>query len=211
MKSSLFIKIVLGFVVFLLPYTVSVARTNNITELESYIDNVLSEGYKIFNDNTLSEYQKIDKTKSFIKKYFYLGWMAKSSLGRNRRSLSKQKIEEFSHVYSNFIIETYSELSSSHDGEKAIIKQVIEIDDSLFIVSTEIVRPGRPRAYKVEYLVHKINSDNGKSSYLLGDVITEGVSMLNSQQAEFGNVIAEEGIDALISDLRKRSLSNEES
>ena len=39
-------------------------------------------------------------------------------------------------------------------------------------------------------------------------MITEGVSILNSQQTEFDNVISNNGIDALISNLKEKLSKN---
>ena len=41
-----------------------------------------------------------------------------------------------------------------------------------------------------------------QNPYKVADIITEGVSILNSQQSEFNNIISNQGIDALIDDLK---------
>lgn len=52
----------------------------------------------------------------------------------------------------------------------------------------------------VKYLIR------GVGSLKVYDIITEGVSLINSQQAEFMNILSSRGYDALISDLKAKSL-----
>ena len=73
----------------------------------------------------------------------------------------------------------------------------------MFIVNIAITSTERELPLKVDYLVRKYDQD-GEIKYLIGDVITEGISMLNSQKAEFASVITSQGIDILISELKKR-------
>ena len=73
----------------------------------------------------------------------------------------------------------------------------------MFIVNMEILRPSGQPPIKVDYLVHKINS-NKEDPYRIGDIITEGISILNSQQAEFHSVISSRGIESLIDELNNR-------
>jgi ABC-type transporter MlaC component len=54
--------------------------------------------------------------------------------------------------------------------------------------------------------VHKLENAK-KSTYKIDDIITEGVSILNSQKSEFNNIIINQGIDALIDDLKGKLVS----
>ncbi len=175
-------------------------RINNITE---YVGRLIDNGYNIFHDKTISETEKTAKITKLISSHLYLDWMAKYTLGRHRRTLSKEKINEFCKVYSQFVITSYTDLSVTYGGRKAILKKIRKIDDNMFIVNMEIARPNGQQSIKMDYLVHQI-SNNIKDTYQIADIITEGISILNSQQAEFNSVISNQGIDALINDLRSR-------
>lgn len=175
--------------------------------LKDYIDGVVQQGYDIVNDKSLSEQQKREKSASVIKTYLYLDWMAKHALGRHKKKLSEAKMKEFTAVYSAFVVKAYADIAANYKGEKAIIKNVKKIDDNLFIVSSEFLKPGSQSPIKVEYLVHKIEG-NKNQPYLVGDIIAEGVSTLNSQQGEFNSVISSHGVDYLIEDLKNRIASN---
>ncbi|MGV2432156.1 MAG UNVERIFIED_CONTAM: ABC transporter substrate-binding protein [Rickettsiaceae bacterium] len=68
------------------------------------------------------------------------------------------------------------------------------------MVKTHIVKnAGDP--IRVDYLVY----DNA-GNYKVRDIITEGISLVNSQRSEYNDVIENHGIEYLISELKKRSL-----
>ena len=195
----------ISFTIFLFIFYISSAYANSeVQELKVYVENLIDKGYEIFNDQNLSNTERTDKSRRLIRSHLHLDWMAKYTLGRHRRVVSKNKIAEFSKIYSQFVVKAYTDLSTSYNGEKAVLKRIRQINDDMFIVNTEILRPGGQLPIKVDYLVHKI--ENGiEDIYLIGDIITEGISILNSQQAEFNSVISNRGIDALIVDLKSRT------
>lgn len=179
---------------------------DEVAELRQHAEKLIDEEYQNFNDSTLSADQKKANTREFIAKNLDLEWMAHYSLGRNRKTISKQKLNEFIRVYSKFVIKTYTELSTSYSGEKAVLKKIKQIDDDRFIANMEIVKPNGQPPIRVDYLVNETTDPNNR--FLIGDIITEGISILNSQQAEFNSVISSHGIDALIADLKNRTESH---
>ena len=188
----------------------STQASQDTNDLKIYIETLIDEGYTTFNDPKLSDAQKNTTARELIRSHLYLDWMANYALGRHRRSISSAKLDEFIKVYSQFVIKAYSDLSSSYSGEKAVLKNIRQTEDDMFIINMEILRPSGQSPIKVDYLVHKIDG-NKKDPYRISDIITEGISILNSQQAEFNSVISTRGIDSLIDELRNRTYSKKES
>ncbi|MFK7967758.1 MAG: phospholipid-binding protein MlaC [Rickettsiaceae bacterium] len=184
-------------------YIAPVNAQDDVEKLKVYVDNLITQGYDIVNDPTLTEDQKITRSSALISANLYLDWMAQYSLGRNKRSLSTQKMQEFTEVYSKFVVRAYAELSKNYSGVKAAIKKVTKVTDNAFIINMEILTTGSDIPVKVDYLVHKLTKTK-QTSYKVGDIITEGVSILNSQQSEFNSIISNQGIDALIDNLKEK-------
>ncbi len=198
-------------IILMLLFSVSSTQASQDTnDLKIYIETLIDEGYTTFNDPKLSDAQKNTTARELIRSHLYLDWMANYALGRHRRSISSAKLDEFIKVYSQFVIKAYSDLSSSYSGEKSVLKNIRQIEDDMFIINMEILRPSGQSPIKVDYLVHKIDG-NKKDPYRISDIITEGISILNSQQAEFNSVISTRGIDSLIDELRNRTYSKKES
>lgn len=181
------------------------AKTDNMEQLlRDYVTTLINEGYELFNDPTITKIEREKKVEKLLRENLYLEWMAKYSLGRHRRTLSKEKIAEFVEVYSKFVVKAYVDLTQHYKGETATLKAVRKFDDDMFIVYLEIEKPGSNSPIRVDYLVHQIMKKNGNFSFMVADIITEGISILNSQQAEFNSIITNQGIDALIANLKEK-------
>lgn len=183
------------------------ASEEDTKKLKLYVEDLIHQSSVLLQDQTLSEQARRKKTREMISSHLYLDWMAKYTLGRHRRAISEAQLKEFVTVYSMFVVKAYADLTANYKGETAVLTNIKQIDQDLFIVNSEFVRPGSQSPVKVDYLVHKIEG-NKENPYLIGDIITEGISILNSQQSEFNSVISSHGIDWLIADLKKRAQSN---
>jgi len=192
---------------FFINADIALARGNKSDEavsLKAYTEKLISEGYDVMNDPAVSREDRLKFSEQFVRKNLYFPWMAKYTLGRYRKTISNDKIEEFTEIYSKFVIQAYTDLAKNYNGQKAVVKDVRVVDENLFMVESEIIKPGASSAIRVEYLVHKLDLPQNQEPYRVGDVITEGVSILNSQQAEFANILADQGIDALIENLKNK-------
>jgi phospholipid transport system substrate-binding protein len=196
---------VIFLVINMLCHTALGASEADVQDLRTYVQGIVEQGYDIVNDNKLSDQQKREKSSNLIRSRLHLDWMAKYALGRHRRGMTEAKIQEFIKAYSLFVVKAYADVAANYKGEKAVIKNIKQIDEDLFIVNSEFIKPGAQSPIKVDYLVHK--TEGKPNSYLVGDVITEGISILNSQQSEFNSVISSHGVDWLIEDLKRRAAS----
>lgn len=180
----------------------SAAKTN--ANIEQYVDGLVEKVSKMLNDSTISEEQKIKKSRQLMAENLDLEWMAKYSLGRHRKELDMLQLKDFVKIYSSYVIRSYSDLVRNYKGEKAVIKKVSQLDDGEYIVKTEVIQGGSS-PIKVDYLVRDIGAAKGKKSNLkISDIITEGVSMINSQQAEFNSTFSNEGFDGLMKQLKQK-------
>lgn len=184
-------------------FTSPACASSDTEDLRKYVENLINEEYELVHDSTLTESQRYKKTSELIQSHLHLDWMAKYTLGSNRRIISDDKIAEFTKVYSKFVVKVYADITNNYNGEKAVLKNIKQVDDDMFIVNTEIVRPSGQQPVKVDYLIHKLENQSN-NPYRVGDIITEGISILNSQQSEFNSVISSRGIDTLIVELKRK-------
>jgi phospholipid transport system substrate-binding protein len=168
------------------------------TALHHYVNDLVNDGLNILNDKNLSQELKIIKTKELIINNLDLTWMAKFTLGNYRKTLAPEQIKQFIEIYSRYVSKAYADLVKNYKGQQAEVKQIRAIDKGQFMVTMSI------NNIKVEYLVHQVNYNNA-SNLKVSDVITEGVSLITSQQAEFMNILSSSGFDNLIKELAKKS------
>lgn len=189
--------------IFIFSY-IQLAYANNEEEnLKAYINSLIINGYNIINDKSLTDNKKNELSNRLIHNNLHLDWMAEHTLGHHKKNLSAKKIKEFTEIYSRFIIQTYTNILRNYTAIEVVIKTVNKINNSTFIVDVEIFKQDSNLPIRVEYLVHKV-ANNSKNAYNIGDIIMEGISILNSQQVEFDSILSKGGIDSLITNLKRK-------
>ncbi len=181
----------------------SMASSATPPELNKYVGYLVKTGSDVLNDDSLGEETKVKKVRELLAENLDLRWMAKYTLGRHRIGLGGDKLEEFVSIYSEYVVKSFSNLIKNYKGEKTLVQKVLTLRDNEFLVKTEITKTdGRPPV-KVDYLVKDL--EPGPTFKLkVSDIITEGVSMVNSQQSEFNGIINTSGFEALMSELKKK-------
>jgi phospholipid transport system substrate-binding protein len=171
--------------------------------VNQYVDKLVSDAQIVLNNPRLTDEERGNKSKALIAANLDLNWMAKYTLGRYKKQLTEVEQQEFIRSYSQYVIKTYADLIKNYKGEKATIKQVETLDVNEFIVKTEVTKTNGQPPIKVDYLVKNI-ANNTPAKFLIADVITEGISMINSQKSEFGSILTNNDIAALIATLKKK-------
>ena len=173
--------------------------------LSNYVNTMMNQFLSIAKDTRLNDEAKTKKVRGMLMTNLDFDWMGKFVLGRYRRGLSPAQVSDFTNVYKLYLTKTYSESVKNYKGEKIEVKGVQKISDQEYVVKTLIIKTNHdPLA--VDYLVRQFGNGGGVS-YKVFDVVTENVSMLNSQQAEFGGVISSSSLDKLKADLAQKSVN----
>lgn len=165
---------------------------------DNYVNQLIKDGLEVFNDQNLTQDAKIAKSKKLILVNLDLDWMAKFTLGVYRRNLTPEQIKQFTEVYGNYVSKVYADLVKNYHGQQPKVEQVRILDKGEFMVEMLI------GTAKVNYLVRQKDASD-KTSFKVSDVITEGVSLISSQQSEFMNILSNSGFDTLIDELMKKS------
>lgn len=169
------------------------------TEIQNYVHTLMNKSLNVLNDQTTDLSTKTSQVKSMLASNMDTNWMARFTLGRIIKSLSDKEVTDFINTYNNYVISSYAKTVSLYKGEKVEILSVQNMDDEFSIVKTQ-VHKNDGNFINVNYLVHKVSGQ-----YKVCDVITEGISLINSQKAEYGSVIASSSISSLISDLKQKT------
>jgi phospholipid transport system substrate-binding protein len=168
-------------------------------ELGDYVNGLLQNFFTIAKDANLNEDKKVEMVRSLLSQNLDFDWMAKFTLGRYRKGLSASEIDSFSEVYKKYLLTTYGNAVRQYKGQDVRIKAVQAINDAEFVVKTLIIKASQ-EPLGVDYLVRQ-----GAQGYRVFDVVTEGVSLINSQQSEFASVISNNSLGSLKSDLASKS------
>lgn len=171
--------------------------------VSAYVDELMQHTLSVLRDDKVSLEDKIKKSEALMSQNLDLKWMSKFVLGKYRRSLKPEEIESFTDLYSKFIIKSYSKITGLYKKEQTL-KLVSEspISDNEYIVKTTLNAPGLD-PIRVDFAIRKLED----AKYKVFDIIAEGISLINSNQAEFANIISNSGFKGLMEDITSK-LSN---
>ena len=165
------------------------------SNIENYVHKLMNESLAVLNNDSMSHEAKTTKVRQMLDNDMDTNWMGRFTLGRIIKTLSETQATSFITTYRSYVINSYARAVSMYKGEKVEIISVQKMDEEFSIVKTQ-VHKSDGNLINVNYLVHELNGQ-----FKVCDVITEGISLINSQKAEYGSVIAGSSIDTFIEDL----------
>jgi phospholipid transport system substrate-binding protein len=122
-------------------------------------------------------------------------------LGRYWRRASEAEREEFTGLFEDLIVATYSRKFSDYSGQILKVEAIREEDDRMAAVASRILRQaGEP--IQIDWRLLRRGE-----SWRIVDVVVEGMSMVLSQRSEYAAVIKSDGgrIQGLLAKLREKT------
>ncbi|MDX2050416.1 MAG: ABC transporter substrate-binding protein [Rickettsiaceae bacterium] len=181
-------------------FTILLMFANNSfanSEVSAYVDHLLKKTLSILRNNELGTEEKISISQNLIEQNMDLPWMSKFVLGKYRRSLTEDQISQFTKLYSSYIVKSYANAVRFYKPEQTIsIRSQSPISKDEYVVKTFLNSPNAD-PIRIDYVIRKFDGDKFK----VFDIVTEGISLINSNQAEFGNVISNSSFEKLLEDL----------
>ena len=167
---------------------------------DDFIRTVGQQAIDSLTGKDLSDDQRQARFRDILNRTFEVPLIARFTLGRFWRRISKQQRKEYIGLFEDFIVLAYTALFSNYSGESFTVGKVREVNKSDVLVQSELALKDR-RKIVVFWRVR------GKSDFKIIDVIVEGVSMVITQRDEFSAIIDQNGgkIDGLLAALRKKT------
>lgn len=139
----------------------------------------------------------------------YVDWVyaSKRVLGRALQDTTAEQRQEFYSVFRDYLIATYGRAFTAYDESKHTVEfgdaRRFEKGSRMVEVHTRVVEAGTGRPpIRMDF---KMRYDKDEELWKAYDLVVEGVSLLNSKQAEIAQVIRTRGIDGTIELLREKA------
>jgi phospholipid transport system substrate-binding protein len=152
--------------------------------------------------------QREARFRELLRENFDIQRIARFSLGRYARRVSRDQMREFTALFEDMTVLTYSELFASYAGQKLKVKKSIGAPgDKYVVVISEIRLPGGGQPIRLDWQVHVAGNN-----FAVVDIRVEGASMAVAQRAEFKSFLDRNKGDmaALIDALRNRVATQRE-
>ena len=122
------------------------------------------------------------------------------SLGKHRKNLSDDKKMEYSKVFKNYFLNSFSSRLAEYSNPVIEVDTKEKINENYTIVSSTLAGTDKRPAIKIDWRIYTKNPEKP----LIRDLIIEGLSLARTQKEEFNSIIqSNDGdINALFSNLK---------
>lgn len=177
-------------------------KSDNITaeEAENFISEVTRAGISFLEDKSLSEKEKKEKFRTFLKQNFDLVTIGRFALGKYWRSSSTDQKKEYLNLFEDMVVNVYSKRFGEYDNQNITVTKAKPQGKKDFVVNSKIIQNAGPEI-DLDWRVRKKKSGEIK----IIDISVEGISMSLTQRSDFSSVIQRGGgkIDVLLNHLKK--------
>lgn len=124
---------------------------------------------------------------------------------KNFPNTTKEQRKEFAQVFLEYLITSYAQVFTLYNNQLVEFEPAKKIENQKIVaVNTKIIEPGRD-PINISFRVRFIKKTNEWKAY---DMVAEGVSLLDSKQAELTGLIRQKGIEHVTGMLKEKSDRN---
>lgn len=165
---------------------------------QDFIAKMGDRGINFLGNQSMSMEAKKAEFNKLLSDSFDMATIGRFSLGANWKSATPAQQEEYQRLFKQMIIKVYSKRFSDYKGQKFEVRSSRKDNDKDSTVTSYIIPTDGPQV-RVDWRVR-----NKGGSYKVVDIIVEGVSMAQTQRADFSSVIQRGGggIEPLLKHLR---------
>ncbi len=197
------IPLVAGIVLLLGVMSAAPAVSTELTDgAKGFISKLADEAIDKLTKTDLTPAQREDRFREIINEYADFKTVARWVLGRqywSKASESQQK--EYLSLFEDLMVVTYAGRFRDYGGETLDIKTVKPISDEEALVMSSLQRPNADKPVNIDWRVR-----GGGEKFRIIDIMIEGLSMAQTQRAEFSSFLRNNSgdIGALLKNLRGR-------
>ena len=167
-------------------------------EAKAYVLTVSNKVLDIISNKKMSQDTKQTKLIKLFEQTVDTKWIGHFVLGRYYRTATAAQKKKYDDVYHEFLIRSYVPRFKEYKGQKFEITETQVDSKNEYVVKTNILSDNEA-PIRVDY---RVRDDGG--TFHITDIISEGVSLINTQRSEFGSVVSREGMDYLLDQLKQR-------
>ena len=186
--------------IYLLFFFLTFLITNKAFTIEPdvFVQSTVNKAAETLSSNASIE-EKVQTLKDIAKETVDVRGIGFYSLGAHRKGLSKDKLNEYEKVFTEYFLKSFSSRLSEYSNPMIKVNSKKKINDNYTIVSSTLVATDTRPEVKIDWRIYTKNPDN----LLIRDLIIEGLSLARTQKEEFSSIInSNDGkIEALIKNL----------
>ncbi|WP_340680838.1 ABC transporter substrate-binding protein [Paraglaciecola sp.] len=123
-------------------------------------------------------------------------------LGKQFRSVPKDKIPEFVDEFKQYLISNFAMVLASYGGQELLFEPVKDPENQKDMTVKAIIRKAGTPDIHISFKLRKSKQTQEWKTY---DLVAEGISLLSSKQSEFASLIRQQGIQAVIDEMKNKN------
>lgn len=166
---------------------------------QDFIAQMGDRGINFLGNTAMSDDAKKAEFSKLLNESFDMTTIGRFSLGANWKVATPAQQQEYQKLFRQMIVKVYSKRFSDYEGQKFDVRSSRKDNATDSLVTSYIVPASGPEV-RVDWRVR-----NKGGVYKVVDIIVEGVSMAQTQRADFASVIQRGGgnVETLLQQLRK--------
>ncbi|VAY87488.1 Putative periplasmic protein [hydrothermal vent metagenome] len=191
----------LNIFLFFITITVSLC-SSELTTIKTEFQKVSQEIISVVQNKKLMKNDRNNIIIKTIVPMFDFELMAKLSLGKQWKKITKTKQNKFIELYVKRMKKSYSSKIDKYTNEKIVINSIKKVKRNRVVLNTSLLNDGD--SLEVIYKFYKPNiQKKEKQAWLVYDVVISGVSIVRTDKAQFKAVLKDNSIDELMDRLNK--------
>jgi phospholipid transport system substrate-binding protein len=134
---------------------------------------------------SISKEDKMNELKMIAKDTVDIRGIGLYTLGSFRKNLSENEKNEYSDLFENYFLKTFSSRLSEYTNPKIEVKDKKVLNKNYTIVNSVLVGTSERPEVKIDWRIYTKNADNP----LIRDLIIEGLSLVRTQKEEFASIL----------------------
>ncbi|QXB56285.1 phospholipid-binding protein MlaC [Aeromonas sp. FDAARGOS 1415] len=122
-------------------------------------------------------------------------------LGNQIKQTTPAQREAFVEVFTEYMVSSYADALAHFDKQTVQVQPGKVADSNITAVNVSVKEAGKPDIF----LEFKLRKNNKTGEWKAFDMVAEGISLLSAKQNELGGLIRQNGIDAVIAQLREHN------
>lgn len=200
------------FAVVISFFASAVASAEEVPKKDPYemIQKVADITFKRFASEQANIRKEPNLLKSIVKEelvpYIDYKYAAYKVLGSNLKKTTKAQRNAFVPVFRDYLVTSYAQVFTLYNNQKVEFEPARKIDPKTRIVAvkTVILEPGRDPID----ISFKVRRNKKTKEWKAFDMVAEGISLLDSKQAELSGIIRQNGIDHVTEMLKEKASRN---
>jgi len=153
-------------------------------EPDVFVQSTVNRASAILTKN-ISKEDKMNELKLIAKDTVDIRGIGLYTLGSFRKNLSENEKNEYSDLFENYFLKTFSSRLSEYTNPKIEVKDKKILNKNYTIVNSVLVGTSERPEVKIDWRIYTKNADNP----LIRDLIIEGLSLVRTQKEEFASIL----------------------